>query len=93
MFDEASNENLGGELIKIQNPKFTIICRVGHTVSLFFNYFSMVKIVNQIITYHMLIYRLFWFWHILQTPVLYSNQDLMNFIEVKFSYYVAIIPL
>ena len=39
MFDGAPNVKLGGELLKIYDPHFIVMCGVGHTVSLFFKWF------------------------------------------------------
>ena len=46
MYDGASNDQLAGELLKIQYPKISVIRGVEHTVSLFFNYFSKIPVVN-----------------------------------------------
>ena len=59
MFDGASNIQLGGELLKINYPKLTVMHRVENTVSLFFNNFSKIPILNQIITSHKAMYDLF----------------------------------
>ena len=59
MFDGASNVQLGGELFKIHYPTISVICAVEHTISLFFNDFSKIPVVNQIITAHKEIYNLF----------------------------------
>ena len=46
MFDGASSEHLGGELLKIHYPNISVMCGVEHTVSLFFNYVSKIPVVN-----------------------------------------------
>ena len=58
MFDGYSNVHLGGETLKFNNPKLTVMRRVEQTVSLFFNDVSKISIVNQIITTHKEIYNL-----------------------------------
>ena len=52
MFDGASNLYLGGELMKINYPKLTVMRGVEQTLYLFFNDFSKIPIANQIITSH-----------------------------------------
>ena len=47
MFDGALNVQLGGELMKIHYPKLPLIHVVEHTVYLFSNDFSKLKILNQ----------------------------------------------
>ena len=59
MFDGASNVQLAGELLKIQYPKISVMRGVEQTVSLFFNDFSNIPVVNQMITAHKAIYSLF----------------------------------
>ena len=59
MFDGASNVHLAGELLKIHYPKITVMRGVEHTVSLFFNDVSKIPVVNQTITAHKAIYKLF----------------------------------
>ena len=59
MFDEASNVQLAGELLEIQYLKITVMRGVEHTVSLFFNDFYKIPVVNQMITAHEAIYNLF----------------------------------
>ena len=59
MFDEDSNVQLGGYLLKIYDPKLNIICGVEHTVSILFNYVSKIPIVKQMIRYHKAIYKIF----------------------------------
>ena len=47
MFDEASNVQLAGELLKIHYPKITVMRRVEYTVYLFFNDISKIPVVNE----------------------------------------------
>ena len=61
MFDGALNVQLTGRLFKVYYPKLTVMCGVGHTVSLFFNDVSKIPIVNQRITSHNMIYNIFGF--------------------------------
>ena len=58
MFDGASNVHLGGELLKINYPKISVMCGVEHTVSLFLNYVTIIPVVKQMITAHKEIYKL-----------------------------------
>ena len=59
MFDGASNVQLGGKLLKVHYPKFKFMHGVEHTVLLFFNEFSNIPIVNQMISTHKMIYNIF----------------------------------
>ena len=59
MFDGDSNFQLAGELLKIHYPKITVMRGVEHTVYFFFNDFSKIPVVNQMITAHKAIYNLF----------------------------------
>ena len=59
MFDGASNAQIAGELLKIHYPMITVMRRVEHTLSLFFNDVSKFPIINQTITAHKAIYNLF----------------------------------
>ena len=59
MFDGTSNVHLGGENLKTNDPKISVMCRVEHTVSLLFNNVSKIPVVNQIITAYKAIYKLF----------------------------------
>ena len=59
MFDGASNVQLAGELLKIHYPNITVMRRVDHTVSLFFNYVSKVPVDNKMITAHKAIFNIF----------------------------------
>ena len=52
MFDGASNVQLGGELLKINYQKLTVMCGVELTVSLFFDDVSKITILNHMITSH-----------------------------------------
>ena len=52
MFDGASNVQLAGELLQIRYPKISVVRGVEHTFSLFFNDFSKIQVVNQMITAH-----------------------------------------
>ena len=52
MYDEASNVQIGGELVIINYPMLTVMHSVKHTISIFFNDDSQITIVNQIITAH-----------------------------------------
>ena len=59
MFDGASNVKLGGRLLKARYPIFTVMRGVEHTVSLFFNIFSKITIVNKRISSHKMVYNVF----------------------------------
>ena len=59
MFDGASNVQLAGELLKIHYPKVSVMRGVEHTLSLFFNDFSKIPVVKQMITAHKAIYKFF----------------------------------
>ena len=59
MFDGASNLQLGGRLLKVHDPKLTLMRGVEHTASLLFNYISKIPTVNQIISTHKMIYNIF----------------------------------
>ena len=59
MFYGSSNVQIGGELLKIHYPKISVICRVEHTVSLFFNHVSKIPALNKIIVSYKAIYNLF----------------------------------
>ena len=59
MFDGASNVQLAGELLKSHYPKISVMRGVEHTVSLFFNAVSKIPVMNQMVTYHKVIYNLF----------------------------------
>ena len=50
---------LASELLKIHYTKISGIRGVEHTVSLFFNRFSKIPVVNQMITAHKAKYNLF----------------------------------
>ena len=59
MFDGYSNVQLAAELLKINYPKVSVIRGVEHTGSLFFNDVSKIPVVNQIITAHKAMHKLF----------------------------------
>ena len=59
MFDGASNVQLGRKLLKVHYPKLTFMRGVEHTVLLFFNDVSKIPIVNQMISSHKMIYKIF----------------------------------
>ena len=59
MFDRASNVHLAGELMKIPYPNITVMRGVENTVSLFFNDVSKIPVVNQMLSAHKAIYKLF----------------------------------
>ena len=59
MFYGASNVQLSGRLLKVHDPKLTVMRGVEHTVSSFFNYISKIPIINQMISAHKMIYNLF----------------------------------
>ena len=50
---------LAGRLQKVHYPKLTVMGGVEHTVSLFFNDFSKITILNQMISSHKMIYNTF----------------------------------
>ena len=52
MFYGASNAQLRGDLLKIYNPKLTVMRGVEHTVSIFFNDVSKIPMVTQTIQDH-----------------------------------------
>ena len=56
MFDGASNVQLARRLLKVNYPKLVVMRGVGHTVSLFFNDFSKIPIVNQMVSAHKMIF-------------------------------------
>ena len=91
MFYGASNVHISGELMKTHYPKLTVMRGVEHTVSLFFNNFSKIPIVNQIITSHKAIYNLFGS-GIYQKPHYIFKSNIMNFKIVTFVYSVEKIP-
>ena len=59
MIDGASNFELAGEMLKIHYPKISVMRGVEHTVFLFFNEVYKILVVNQMITSHKVIYKLF----------------------------------
>ena len=50
MFDGTSNFQISVDLLKLQNPKLTVMHGVEHTISLFFNYVSKIFITNKLFT-------------------------------------------
>ena len=58
MFDGASNVQLPGRLLKVHDPKLKVMRCVEHTVSLFFNDVSKIRIVHQTISAHKMIYNI-----------------------------------
>ena len=48
MFDGASNVQLGGILLKVYYPRFTVMRAFEHAVPLLFNDVSEIPIVHQI---------------------------------------------
>ena len=54
MFDEASNVQLGGKILKVHYPKLTFMRGVEHTDNV-----SKIPIVNQMISAHKMIYNIF----------------------------------
>ena len=59
MYDGASNVQLSSELLKARYPKVSVMSGVEDTVSLFFHDVSKILVVNEIITGHRAIYKLF----------------------------------
>ena len=57
MFDGASNVQLGGELIKLHDPKLTVMHGFEQTVYLFFNNVPKIPIMNHM--NHMITEKLF----------------------------------
>ena len=55
MFDGAFNVQLEGILLKVHDPKLTVLSGVEHIVSLFYNDVSKIPIVNQMISSHKMI--------------------------------------
>ena len=58
MFDEDSNVQLAGRLLKLYYPKLIVMRGVEHIVSLFFNDASKKSIVNQIMFARKTIYNI-----------------------------------
>ena len=52
MFDGYLNAQLSGQLLNIHYPKLTVTHGFEYNFSLFFNYFSKIPILNQMITDH-----------------------------------------
>ena len=59
MFDGASNVQLGVNLLKMYDPKLTVMHIVEHTVSIFSNDVSKIRTTTQMIQAHKAIY-IFW---------------------------------
>ena len=59
VFDVVSKFQLAGRLLNMYYPKFTVICGVEHTVSLFFNDVSKISIVHQMVSAEKMIYNIF----------------------------------
>ena len=59
MFDVTQNVQLAGIILKVCYPKFTVMCGIEHTVSLFFNYVSKIPFVHKIIYANKMIYNIF----------------------------------
>ena len=59
LFYGASDVQLSGILLKVYNPKLTVIRGVENTLLLFFNDGSKIPIVNQMISSHKIIYNIF----------------------------------
>ena len=91
MFDGALTVHIAGELFNIHYPKVSVMSGVEHTVSLFFNDVFKIPVVNQMITAHEAIYKLFGY-GIYHNLIIYSNQNYMNLTIVTLVYSVAMIP-
>ena len=59
MFDGASTVQLGVAILKFHSPKISVMCGVELTVSLCFNDFSKIPVLNKMITALNAIYNLF----------------------------------
>ena len=59
MLGGSLNVQLAGRLLKVHYPKLTVMSVVENTVLLFFNDFSKIPIVNQIISCHNMLYNIF----------------------------------
>ena len=59
MFDVVLNVQLARRILKLNYPNWTVMSDVEHTVSSFFNDFSKISIVNQMISSHKVIYNIF----------------------------------
>ena len=80
MFGGASNVKLGGELPKTYYPNISVMRGVEHNVSLFFNDFSKIPVMNHMITAHKAIYNVFvsdkyYKHHYILKSKLYAFQD------------------
>ena len=59
VFDGVSKFQLAGRLLNMYYPKFTVMCGVEHTVSLFFIDVSKISIVHQMVSADKMIYNIF----------------------------------
>ena len=59
MFDGASNVQLSGRLLRVHDPKLTVMRCVEYMVSLFCNDVSKITIVDKIFSSHNMIYNIF----------------------------------
>ena len=59
MFNGDLNVHIDGEQLIIQFTKVSVMHEVEHTISLFFNDVSKIPVVNQMITAHKAIYKIF----------------------------------
>ena len=59
MFDEVSNVQLAGRLLKVYYTKLTVMRGVENTLSLFFNDLPKIPIVHQLISAKKMIYNIF----------------------------------
>ena len=80
MFDGASNMQLGGRLLKVHYPKFTVMHGIEHSVLLFFNDVSKITVVNRIISAHKKIYNIFGssIYHTPHSIFKYKSQEFHN---------------
>ena len=92
MFDESLNVQLASEILKIHYPKVSVIPGVEHTVSLFFNDVSKIRVVNKMITAHKAIYNLFGSGIYHKPHYIFKENFHINFTIGTLVYLVAIIP-
>ena len=59
MFHGTSNVQLGTRILKVNDPKWTVMRCVEHTVLLFFKDASKTPIVHQMIYSHKVTYNIF----------------------------------
>ena len=78
MFDGAFNVQLGGNLLKVHNPRLTVMCGVEHKVLLFFIDVSKILIANHMISAYKMIYNIFVLVYI-TSLVPYLNPNLKSF--------------